>query len=113
MKTNTTGYYPSVFVVIFVLTATRSVVFAVFLGVSFESTMETMLPELRKPRVPVVILWTKLQVVVIKPLHVCRLELYSNTTSSFSDITICNIIPVCPPITVKKHSNLLFTGFHI
>lgn len=94
---------PSLVVFVLVLTATRAVVFAVFLGVSFESTMETVLPELRKPRVSVVILWTKLQVVVVKPFHVCRLELDSNPTSSFSDVTVCHVIPVCPPIAVKKH----------
>lgn len=86
-----------------VLTATGAVVFAVLLGVSFESTVEAVLPELREPGVPVVILRTQLQVVVVKPLHVRGLELDGNPTSSFSDVTVCHVVPVCPPVAGKKH----------
>lgn len=87
-----------------ILTATGAVVFAALLRVAFESTVETMLPELRKPGVPVVVLRTKLKVVLIKPLHVSRLELDGNTAGRFPHIAICYIIPVRPTVTAKKRT---------
>lgn len=84
------------------LTAAGAVVFAALLWVAFKTTVETMLPELRKPGVPVVVLRTEFKVVLIKPLHISRLELDGNTTGSFPDIAICYIISVSPSITEKQ-----------
>lgn len=86
-----------------ILTATCAVVFAALLWVAFKSTVEAMLPELWKPGVPVVVVRAKFKVVVIKPLHISRLELDGNTTGRFPNISICYIIPVRPSITAKKH----------
>lgn len=84
------------------LTAAGAVVFAALLWVAFKTTVETMLPELRKPGVPVVVLRTEFKVVLIKPLHISRLEFDGNTTGSFPDIAICYIISVSPSITEKQ-----------
>lgn len=86
-----------------ILTATGAVVFAVLLWVAFKSTVETMLPELGEPGVPEVVLRAKFKVVLIKPLHISRLELDGNATGRFPNIAICYIIPVRPSITAKKH----------
>lgn len=86
-----------------ILTATGAVVFAALLRVAFKSTVEPMLPELWKPGVPVVVVRAKFKVVLIKPLHISRLELDGNTTGRFPNIAICYIIPVRPSITAKKN----------
>jgi len=52
------------------LTATSAVVLVALLWVTLESTVKTMLPELWKPRVPLVVIRAKFQVVIIKPFHV-------------------------------------------
>lgn len=52
------------------LTAAGAVVFAVLLRVTFQSTLETMLPELQEPRVSVVVLRTEFKVVLIEPFHI-------------------------------------------
>lgn len=82
-----------------VLTTTGAVVFEALLRVTFESTMEAMLPELWKPGVPLVVFRTKFQVVLVKPLHISRLELDGDTTRRFSNVAICYIVPVRPAVT--------------
>lgn len=91
-----------------ILTATGAVVFTALLWVAFKSTVETMLPELWKPGVPVVVFRTKFKVVFIKPLHISRLELDGYTAGRFPNIAICYIIPVRPSITAKKHRERRF-----
>lgn len=87
-----------------VLTATGAVVFAALLRVAFESAVEAMLPELRKPGVPVVVLRTELQVVLIEPLHVSRLELDGDSTGRFLHKAVRYIVPVRPTITAKQRT---------
>lgn len=95
----TTEYSPFVSV----LTGTGTIVLVALLRVTFQSTVKTMLPELWKPGVPVVVFRTKFKVVVIKPFHVGRLELDGDTPCRFLDKTICDIIPVGPSITAEEH----------
>lgn len=95
--------YFGAYLFVSVLTATGAVIFVVLLWVAFKSTVETMLPELWKPGVPEVVFRTKFKVVLIKPLHISRLELDGNTTGCFPNKAICYIIPVCPSVTAKKH----------
>lgn len=61
-----------------------------------------MLPELWEPRVPEVVFRTKFKVVIIKPFHVRRLQLDSNTPGCFLDVAICHIVPVRPAIAAKE-----------
>lgn len=87
-----------------VLTATGAVVFAALLRVAFEATVEAMLPELWKPGVPVVVLGTQLQVVLVEPLHVSRLELDGNSTGRFLHEAVRDIVTVRPTIAAKQRT---------
>jgi hypothetical protein len=64
-----------------------------------------MLPKFLKPRVSEVCFWPELQIIIIKPLDIRRLELDCNPTDSFSLIPICHVIPVSPAITVETSKN--------
>jgi len=84
------------------------VVFAVLLCKPFQPALKTMLPKFLKPRVSKVCFWPELQIIIIKPLDIRRLELDCDSTNSFSLISICHIIPVCPAITVGKQKPAQF-----
>lgn len=84
------------------LTATGAVVLAALLRVAFQPTVEAMLPELREPGVPLVVLRPKLQVVLVEPLHVSRLELDGDAAGRFPHVAVCHVVPISPTITAKK-----------
>lgn len=90
------------------LTVAGLVVFAVLLCKPFQATLKTMLPKFLKPRVSEVCFWPELQIIIIKPLDIRRLEFDCDSTNSFSLISICYIIPVSPSITVGKQKTLQF-----
>jgi len=91
-----------VYLLVFVLTATGAVVLAALLWVAFKSTVKTMLPELWKPGVPEVVFGAKFKVVFVKPFHIGRLEFDGDAASSFPNVTIRHVVPVCPSIAAKK-----------
>lgn len=86
-----------------VLTATGAVELDVLLWVAFKATVETMLPELCKPGVPVVVFRTKFKVVFVKPLHISRLQFYGDTSGGLLDVTVGHVISVCPSIAATRH----------
>ena len=88
------------------LTIASLVVFAVLLCKPFQPALKAMLPEFLKPRVSEVCFWPELQIIIIKPLDVGRLELDCDSTNGFSLIAICHIIPVRPAVTVGKQKPL-------
>lgn len=80
------------------LTAAGLVEFRIFLGGPFHPALETVLPKFLKPGVSVIGFWLKLQVIVIKPLHIRRLELDRYSANSFPLVAVCHIVPVRPAI---------------
>lgn len=83
------------------LTCASLVVFRILLRKPFQTALEPVLPEFLKPWISVIGFWPKLQVVIIKPFNIRRLELDCYSTDSLTLIPICHIVPVCPAITAR------------
>lgn len=83
------------------LTVTGTVELAALLRVSLQSALEAMLPELREPGVAYVHLRRQVEVVVVEPGHVGRLELDGDPPRGLTLVAVCHIIPVCPAVTVE------------
>lgn len=81
------------------LTCASLVVFRILLRKPFQTALEPVLPKFLKPWISVIGFWPKLQVVIIKPFNIRRLELDCYSTNSFTLIPVCHIVPVCPAIT--------------
>lgn len=85
-----------------VLTGAGAIVHAALLWMSPQSALESMLPKLREPWVSQVGIRLQVQVIIIKPGHVSRLQLYSDSTSCLLLVTVSHIIPVSPAITSEE-----------
>lgn len=83
------------------LTATGAVVLAALLRVTLEAAVEAVLPELGEPGVPGVVLRPQLQVVVVEPLDVGRLELDGDAAGRFPHVAVRHVVAVGPAVTAK------------
>lgn len=68
---------------------------------TLKPTLEPVLPELGEPGVAEVDLRAKVEVVIIKPGDISRLELNGDSTSSFLLISVRHIMTISPSITGK------------
>lgn len=82
-----------------VLTGACAVVYSAFLWMSPQPALEAVLPELREPGVPRVGIWLQVEIIIIKPGHVRRLQLYCDSACCFLLVSISHIIPVSPAVT--------------
>lgn len=85
-----------------VQTGAAAVVFRVLLWMSSQPALEAVLPELRKPGIPQVGVRLQVQVILIKPGHISRLQLYSDSTGRFLLVAVSNVVPVSPAITGQE-----------
>lgn len=83
-----------------ILTGAGAVVHGALLWMTPQPALEAVLPELGEPGVPQVGVGLQVQVIIIEPGHIGRLQLYSDSTSSFLLIAISHIVPVRPTITI-------------
>lgn len=83
------------------LTGAGAVVDAVLLRVSPQSALEAMLPEFGEPRVPHVGVGRQLQVVVIEPGHIGRLQLYRDSAFRLLLVAVGHVVPVRPAVTAS------------
>lgn len=86
------------------LTGAGTVVDAVLLRVSPQSALEAMLPEFGEPRVPHVGVGRQLQVVMIEPGHVGRLQLYRDSAFGFLLVAIGHVVPVRPAVAANAET---------
>lgn len=84
-----------------VLTSAGAIVHGALLRVPPQSALESMLPKLREPGVSQVGIRLQVQVIIIKPGHISRLQLYGDSTSCLILVTVSHIIPVSPAITAQ------------
>lgn len=66
---------------------------------TLEAAVEAVLPELGEPRVPGVVLRPQLQVVVVEPLDVGRLELDGDAACCFPHVAVGHVVAVGPAVT--------------
>lgn len=85
-----------------VLTGAGAVVHGALLRVAPQPALEAVLPELWEPGIPQVGIGLQVQVIIIEPGHICRLKLYSDSTSCLLLVAISHIVPVSPTITGKE-----------
>lgn len=84
------------------LTGAGAVIFCVFLWVALESALEAMLPEFKEPGVSLVRIWLQVQVVIIKPGDISRLQFDGDSSSCLFLIAVCHIISIGPAITAER-----------
>lgn len=83
------------------LTGAGPVVFNVLLRMTLQSALETVLPELWEPGVAHVCVRLQVQVVIIKPRDISRLQFDSDSPCCLPLEAISDIIAVGPTITAK------------
>lgn len=96
------------------LTGAGLVVFGALLRMSLQPALEAVLPELREPGVPEVRVRLQVQVVIIKPCDVSRLQLDSDSPCCLPLEAVSDIIAVRPTITAKcARDKWVMNGFYI
>lgn len=85
-------------------TGAGAVVDAVLLRVSPQSALEAMLPEFGEPGVPRVGVGLQLQVVMIEPGHVGRLQLYRDSAFGLLLVAVGHVVPVRPAVAANGES---------
>lgn len=95
------------------LTAAGAVVLAALLRVTLEAAVEAVLPELGEPGVPGVVLRSQLQVVVVEPLDVGRLELDGDAAGRLPHVAVRHVVAVGPAVTeeLQKPQSQLTSHF--
>lgn len=83
------------------LTCAGAVEDTVLLRVSPQPALEAMLPEFGEPRVPHVGVGCQLQVVVIEPGHVGRLQLYRDSAFRLLLVAVGHVVPVRPAVAAN------------
>lgn len=88
------------------LTGAGAVEDAVLLRVSPQPALEAMLPEFGEPRVPHVGVGRQLQVVVVEPGHVGRLQLDRDSAFRLLLVAVGHVVPVRPAVAAKGEGKM-------
>lgn len=83
------------------LTGAGAVVHAALLRMSPQPALEAMLPELREPGVSQVGVRLQVQVIIVEPGHIRRLQLYGDSASRLPLVAVSHIVPVSPAVTAE------------